>query len=288
VRPATILIISAAILAGPVSLARADIRSKAAREAAEFVMQKFGLTAAKEGTETLARRLTTAAARHGEEVFAAVRRVGPKALTLADEAGEQAPRALRLLSRHGEDAAVWVLKRPKGMSLLSRFGDDAAEVLVKHKGLAEPVLEQVGAPAVKALGAVGSQGGRRLAMMAEGGELAALGHSPEVMDVIARYGDPAMDFIWRHKGPLAVGTTLTAFLANPKPFIDGTTHLAGTVGDAVVKPVIQETAQAVSWLVWTLLVFVVVVPAGGVYLAVRHPKEAGEIAGLATGFLKHK
>lgn len=287
-RPTTILIMAGVLLAGPASLARADIRSKAAREAAEYVLRKFGVKVAEEGTETLARRITTAAARHGDEVFAAVRRVGPKALTLADEAGEQAPKALRLLSRHGDDAAVWVLKRPKGMSLLSRFGDDAAEVLVKHKGLAEPVLEQVGAPAVKALGAVGAQGGRRLAMMAEGGELAALGRTPEVMDVIARYGDPAMDFIWRHKGPLAVGTALTAFLANPKPFIDGTTELAGTVGDAVVKPVIQETAQAVSWLVWTLLVFVVVVPAGGLYLAVKHPKEVREVAHMAQGFLHPK
>ena len=287
-RPTTILIMAGVLLAGPASLARADIRSKAAREAAEYVLRKFGVKVAEEGTETLARRITTAAARHGDEVFAAVRRVGPKALTLADEAGEQAPRALRLLARHGDDAAVWVLKRPKGMGLVSRLGDDAAEVLVKHKGLAEPVLEQVGTPAVKALGAVGSQSGRRLAMMAEGGELAALGHSPEVMDVIARYGDPAMDFIWRNKGPLAVGTALTAFLANPKPFIDGTTHLAGTVGDAVVKPVIQETAQAVSWLVWTLLVFVVVVPAGGLYLAVKHPKEVREVAHMAQGFLHPK
>jgi hypothetical protein len=155
VRPTTILIMAGVLLAGPASLARADIRSKAAREAAEYVLRKFGVKVAEEGTETLARRLTTAAARHGDEVFAAVRRVGPKALTLADEAGEQAPKALRLLSRHGDDAALWVLKRPKGMSLLSRFGDDAAEVLVKHKGLAEPVLEQVGAPAVKALGADG-------------------------------------------------------------------------------------------------------------------------------------
>ena len=132
-------------------------------------MRKFGIKAVEEGAETLARRITTAAARHGDDVFAAVRRVGPKALTLADEAGEQAPKALRLLSRHGDDAAVWVLKRPKGMSLLSRFGDDAAEVLVRQKGLAEPVLDEFGGPAIKALGSIGPQGGRRLAMMAKGG-----------------------------------------------------------------------------------------------------------------------
>lgn len=279
----TIAILAVVVLAGSASQARADLRSKAAREAAEYVMRKFGIKAAKEGAETLAKRITTAAARHGDDVFAAVRRVGPKALTLADEAGEQAPKALRLLSRHGDDAAVWVLKRPKGMSLLSRFGDDAAEVLVKHKGLAEPVLEEFGGPAIKALGSIGPQGGRRLAMMAKGGELTSLGHTPELMEVIARHGDTAMNFIWRNKGSLAIGTTLTAFLANPEPFLDGSTKLVGAVAENVAKPVVQETARAVSGLLWTLLVLLIGVPAGGIYFAVKHPHAAAEIAKALLG-----
>ena len=87
-RPTTILIMAGVLLAGPASLARADIRSKAAREAAEYVLRKFGVKVAEEGTETLARRITTAAARHGDEVFAAVRRVGPKALAPEDAEDE--------------------------------------------------------------------------------------------------------------------------------------------------------------------------------------------------------
>ena len=283
-RPAITMVLAGAALFASASPARADIRSKAARETAEYVMRKFGVKAVEEGSETLARRITTAAARHGDDVFAAVRRVGPKALALADEAGEQAPRALRLLSRHGDDAAVWLLKRPKSMRLLSRFGDDAAEVLVKHKGLAEPVLDQIGGPAVKALGAIGPQGGRRLAMMAEGGELAALGHTPELMEVISRHGDVAMDFIWKHKGALAVGTTLTAFLANPKPFLDGTNQLAGTVGETAVKPVVQ----AASGLIWALLALVALVLGGGAYLAIRYPKAAGVVAKLAFELIHRK
>ena len=152
---------------------RADLASKAAQETAEFVLKKFGKKALTEGAETFAERITASALRHGDDVINAVRRVGPSALSLADEAGEQAPKILRLLSKHGDDAAVWVARRPVGMKLLAQYGDDAADVLIKHKGLGESVLEKLGAPAVNALGAIGPRGGRRLAMMSEAGELAA-------------------------------------------------------------------------------------------------------------------
>ncbi len=262
-------------LAAAPGAVRADIRSKAAREAAEYVLKKFGRTAVREGTETLAERIAAKAARHGDDVFAAVRKVGPKALSLADEAGEQAPAALRLLSRHGDDATVWVLRRPGGMKLFARYGDDAAEALVKHKGLAEPVIERLGGPAVDALRAVGPQGGRRLAMMAqEGGEFAAIGRTPELLGVIGQYGDPAMDFIWRNKGALAVGTTLTAFLAQPGAFIDGTNRLAGTVAENAVKPVVQEAAGALAWLLRAVTALAVLVPAALGLLAVRYPRAA--------------
>jgi hypothetical protein len=87
-----------------------------------------------------------------------------------------------------------------------------------------------------------------------------------------------MDFIWRHKGALGVGTTLTAFLAQPKAFIDGTNQLASTVGDVAVKPLVQETGRVVSSLIWAVLALVVGVPAAGIFLAAKHPKLAGEVA----------
>jgi hypothetical protein len=278
--------LAAALLLGTSGEARADIVSKAAREAAEYVVKKFGRTAARGGAETLAERIAAGAARHGDDMIAAVRKVGPKALSLADDAGVQAPAALRILSTHGEDAAVWVLRRPVGMKLLARHGEDVAEALVKHKGLAEPVIERLGGPAVGAFRAVGPQGGRRLAMMTqEGGEIAAIGRAPELLGVIGRYGDPAMDFIWRNKGALAVGTTLTAFLADPEPFIDGSNRLASTVADSAVKPVVQETASALAWLLRAAAVLAVLIPAAIGFLAVRFPQAAAGLGKAAGGFV---
>jgi len=277
---------AAALLLGTFGEARADIASKVAREAAEYVVKKFGRAAAREGAETLAERIAAGAARHGDDMIAAIRKVGPKALSLADDAGAQAPAALRILSTHGEDAAVWVLRRRVGIKLLARHGEDVAEALVKHKGLAEPVIERLGGPAVGAFRAVGPQGGRRLAMMAqEGGELAAFGRAPELLGVIGRYGDPAMDFIWRNKGALAVGTALTAFLADPEAFIDGSNRLASTVADSAVKPVVQETASALSWLLRAVAVLAVLTPAAIGFLAIRFPQAATGLGKATVGFV---
>ena len=119
-------------------------------------------------------------------------------------------------------------------------------------------------------------------MMAEGGEIAALGRTPEVMGVIARYGDPAMEFIWRHKGALAVSTALTAFLANPQPFIDGTTQVTGTVAENAVRPAVvaagnvaQEAAGFIRWSL-TMLVAALAVGLGfavknGAFTPKEHP-----------------
>lgn len=241
--------------------AHAGLGGRAAGELAEFLMKKFGKEAAREGAEKLAGRLVKATARHGDDVLTAVRKVGPKAINLADDAGANAPSVLRLLNHYGDDAAR-VLSRPQGMALIGRYGDDAASALIKHQGIAEPLVESMGRPAVQALGAIGARSGRRLAIMAEGGELATLGRTPEVLGIISKYGDPAMEFLWRNKGTLAVGTALTAFLANPQPFIDGTIQLSDSlieggskavesVAAHVVKPVVielsREAARTVPW-----------------------------------------
>jgi hypothetical protein len=198
-------------------------------------------------------------------VLNAVRKIGPRALNLAEEAGEHAPRAMRFIAEHGDDAARF-LSRPKGMALFAELGEDATRVLMKHSGVGEPLVASIGRSAVDALGAVGARNGRRLAMMAEGGELAAIGKTPELMGVIARYGDPAMEFIWRHKGALTVGTALTAFLANPKGFIDGANQLTATVGENAVKPAVTAAGhvaqEAAGFLRWSLTILIVAVVIG--------------------------
>lgn len=196
----------------------------AVRETLEIFERKFGHELAGESAEHVGRRIESLAQRHGEQVHAALRRAGPRALRAVDDAGEQAPDVIRLLSQFGEDG-LWVLRRPGGLSWFRQYGDDAVRALLKHPDVAEPLLAKLGQPAARALVRLSERNGRRLKMLADDGMLTAGGRADELLAVVERYGDRAMAFIWRHKGSLAVASVLAVFLNNPEPFLDGVMRL---------------------------------------------------------------
>jgi hypothetical protein len=236
------------LLAG---IAPAQVASRLATEAAEAVAAKFGAKVV-QNVPALARKIEAFAARYGEEAVLAVRRVGPEAFALADAAGLHGGQAIRVLARYGEEGATLVLRRPQAMAQVVRYGDEAAAVLVKHPGLAEKVVEQGGRAGVRALEAVGAQNGRRVAMLLEE-EVGKGAQKQALLDVIGKYGDRAASFVWRHKGALAVGTTLTVFLANPESFLNGTAKLAGVAAEATVKPLAEGVARGTNWTVILLV-----------------------------------
>lgn len=240
--------------------ASADVTTAAVRETAEFVIKKFGKEAAAEGTEALAKRIEVLAVRYGDDALKAVKNVGPTALKVAEEAGERSGPALRAMARFGDDGVEWVAKSSRGLDLAAKYGDDAAEALVKHRGVAEPMIAEFGESGVRALKAVNPQHGRQLAMMAADGELKRIGSTPALLEVIAKYGDRAAEFIWKNKGALAVGAGLTAFLADPQPFIEGTKDLASIVGENAVKPLVSaagdaavEVTKRVDWTIFAIV-----------------------------------
>lgn len=141
------------------------------------------------------------------------------------------------------------------------MGDDAADAMARHKGVAEASLRAFGTPAVGALKRVDTRGARMLAQLAASGELARTGRAGEVLGVVERYGDRAMAFFWRNKGALATTAVLTAFLSDPRPFIDGTRDVAQVAADAAVRPVAGVPAalvrEAASRTNWTLVLLCV-------------------------------
>jgi hypothetical protein len=232
-----------ALLAAPPAFAQS--KARLAQEAAEYLLGRFGREAAKDGAEALARRIEAAAVAHGDEVFLAVRRAGPRGLQLIEEAGAQSRPVARLLAEHGEEGAVFVAARPSALRLLAEHGEEAGNVLVKTHGVAEPAIAEFGQPAVRAFGALTTrQEARQLAMMAEGGELQRIGRTPELLAVVERYGGQAMQFIWDHKGALAVATTLAAFLADPEPFLTGARELSKSALKHVLQPLAEVPAIA--------------------------------------------
>jgi hypothetical protein len=215
-----------------VNAASAQTKVKLAREVAEVIFERFGARVARSVPELTA-RIETLVARHGEEALLAARRGGPTAISLMEAEGSK---AVRILAVYGEQGASRVLSRPTAMTQFVKYGDEAAGVLVRHPGVAEPLIERGGIQAIKALGTLGPQSGRRLTMMMEN-ELANVAHHPALLDVVAKHGETAVEFLWKNKGTLAGGAALATFLADPEPFLNGTRDIASVLGENVIKPV---------------------------------------------------
>jgi hypothetical protein len=246
-----------ALLAPPAS---AGVKSEILREGAEYVLRKFGREVTEElghdAGNVLTRKLEELATKYGErEALVAVEKVGPRAFRLLDEAGaEAAPQLLKLMARVGDDA-VWIAARPRSLALFTRYGDDAADAMLKHKEIAEGLIEQFGPSAARALNKIDGRSARRLAIMAEEGHLAALPQRAALLDTIGKHGTAAMDWVWRNKAALATAGVVAAFVHNPQPFIDGTAKIADAAGQHVIKPVLSRVAGGVaSRTNWTLVI----------------------------------
>lgn len=221
----------------------AGVASGAVHETTEIVMQKFGKEVAEESAETVSKRVAEASSKFGEEGLEAMGKVGPRAFgKITLEAGEHAPEVVKLMAKYGEQA-VWVVSKPRGLAVFVKYGEEAATAVMKHPGVAEDAVERLGIPAARALNAVTGPEARRLGMLIDDGAIKTGEQSAGLLDVVAKYGDKAMEFIWNNKGALAVATALTAFLHDPEPFIQGAKGLAVEA----VKPVGVEIARHTNW-----------------------------------------
>ena len=217
-----------------------------ARELVEGAMRQFGKQGVEEGAEVLTRQ-EELLVRYGDDVVKAIQKVGPRSIPLLEgAAAEGFEQSARLLAKHG-DEAVWVVGNQSRRALAAKLGDEAAEAMIKHTEIAEPILEMAGRSAVAALQSVSTRSGRQIAMLAKDGDLVKIGRTPELMAMIAKFGDRGMDFVWKNKGALLVGTTLATFLANPDPFIDGTSNLASIVAESALAPIAKEIGNQTNW-----------------------------------------
>lgn len=137
---------------------------------------------------------------------------------------------------------------------MTRGSDGAAEALIKHPGIADALIARYGDEAVGALNRISQQNAQRLGMSADEGLLSATQRSPELLGVIRKYGDPAMNFIWTNKGALTVGTLLAGFLADPEAYFSGVKSLAEPVAKSVVEPIVKSVN-------WTLILSAILVVA---------------------------
>ncbi|MDZ4821398.1 MAG: hypothetical protein SGJ20_20745 [Planctomycetota bacterium] len=235
----------------------ASVKTQAAREATEYVMKQFSKETIEGGAEKFAAKLEVLATRNGDEALLAVKKVGPRAVDIIETAGVNGPQAAKLLSKYGDEALV-VSRQPESLALISKYGDDAAEAMIKHPGIADDVVAAYGKEGASAMARLNKENGLELARLMKSGELAQIGRGANLLAVVTKYGDAGMQFIWKHKKALAVTATLTAFLANPQPFIDGTRDLGQTAIESVGNVATQVPKSIAENTDWTPVMLAIV------------------------------
>ena len=126
----------------------------------------------------------------------------------------------------------------------ARHIDDVVRVAARHTLAATPVRALS-----RAMPRLTPRNARRLTMLAEDGTLARTGRWSELLAVIERHGDRAMDFVWRHKGALAVTAVLGTFLADPEAYLGGGRELIGGAAQEATQPIALMAGTAASrWM----------------------------------------
>jgi hypothetical protein len=130
----------------------------------------------------------------------------------------------------------------------ARHVGDAARAVAPHLN-AGMTLVPLARSSSRAMAALAPRDARRLAILAEDGTLARSGRWGELVAVIERHGDRAMDFVWRHKGALAVAAVLGTFLADPEAFLGGGRELIGGAAQEAAQPIALIAGTAASrWM----------------------------------------
>jgi len=238
----------ALLLAVSSNMAMAGALSAGAKQTAEFIFQKFGKKVPTQTVDELATAVTGVAAKYGDDALPFLKATGHTGFDALDQAGTKAPEVIKLYLKRG-DEAVWVISKPGKLAIFLKHGDGAAEALIKHPGIADTLIARHGDEAIGALNRLSQQNAQRLGMSADEGLLTATQRSPELLSVLNKYGDPAMDFVWKNKGALTVGTLLVGFLADPEAYFSGVKSLVEPVAKSVVEPIVTSVN-------WTLILSV--------------------------------
>lgn len=252
-------LITLAALLVTASSVQASALATGAREAAGYILQKFGKRVPTQTVDDVAREISRASARHGSEAVGFLRAAGHNGFSVLEQAGPKAPDVIKLFVRRG-DEAIWVVSKPEKLAIFIKHGDNAADALIKHPGIADWLITRHGGAAADALNRVSQQNAQRLGIVAQDGLLTATPRSPELLDVIRKHGDAAMDFVWKHKGALTVGAVLASFLADPEAYLSGAKDLAEAVPGRFLEALGRNTVFGMilgGLLIVALLPFIV-------------------------------
>lgn len=258
-----------------VSIATVSPADTAIRETAKSIMKKFGKGTGGQTVEEVTEATTRAITKYGDDALPILQKSGHAGFRALEQAGDKAPDIIKLYARKG-DEAIWIISQPKKLSIFLKHGDSAADALLKHPGIADSIITKYGDDAAGALNNLSRASAQKLNMIADEGLLSATKQSPELLSVIRKYGDEAMDFIWKNKGALTVASVLGTFLSKPEIFINEIEKLpgGGEKRTGLIPRIMAPLADNVNW---TLIIIVILCIGFMPFIAQKFMKSYSEI-----------
>jgi hypothetical protein len=239
-------------------------QSQAARQAARELVEWFG----RESLERAEPRVARLVEEYGEGAVRALRQAGPAGVPVIEAFG---PPAVRILSKWGDRGMrLLAAEGEPACGVLARYGDEAIELMIRHPGVGRDLLGHFGREALRA--PLSTESVVVLNRLAE--PIKQSGRSREIFDVIERYGDRACDFLWRHKGTIFLTGALVAFLADPKPYLDGVKEIVSQPAGEVAR----EVAHRTQWTAVFIAAIAILTTAGFLSRYFRLRARAGNVA----------
>lgn len=275
------ILILAVLTMTPVASAPAALGSaarKAAGELVEYLGKKFSREMAEEGGEAVVRKsaarvFARAGKSHGDDLVRLFRKLGPRSVRMADSYGDD---AVRIMSRWG-DNGVRLLGRSADdvLPLFRRYGDDALEVCIRHPGVGERLIGEMGEEGIEI--------GRKLTtdqviqVLRASPELARQGKLREFGRLAAKSGREIFTFIERHP-KLTLGVPAFIYIVNHPEILkpageavgEGVGGAAGGIVEGVGRALMPEPEDR---LIGMLIIGGAVVCTAGLFIFSRHRRK---------------
>jgi hypothetical protein len=211
---------------------------KAGKEAAQEILERGGAivvrealeAAAREGGQELAERVAREVIEHGVPAAHALRNAPARAFRFLDNTPLPLRKsAMHVLSRQGDEV----------LELTAKYGDDVAEQIVRHPGVGQKVVGQLGREGADILKRCDEDLAIRLARQSD--DIAKLPPDARksVLESIQHNAGKALDFLERHpnllKNATIAGTTLGGIaMLRDHVFGDPDTNPPGGFGGQIV------------------------------------------------------
>lgn len=221
------------------------VAGKAVKEAVEYTAKKFGIELGQEGGKQFAKKASQFIATHGDQGMRALKNVGPDVMELTARHGKD---VVRMCAATADDAALYLARNiDNALPIWREFGKKGTDLMIKHPGLAKPLLDQFGKKGLRVGKKLSSEDlGKFLTLSSK----AATKKGKDILlDKVLKEGDKVLEFLWRHKWKLAAGATLYTLL---KDYENGSETIETSPDGKTIKKTGSRTSILERLFIWTL------------------------------------